>query len=104
MSDQIRTDRLAVNWIIVATTEQISCELDGEAAILSFKDGVYYGLDEVGASVWNLIQQPRKVSEIRGALVDQYEVDAPRCERDLIALLSELLDCGLIEIGNGSAG
>jgi Coenzyme PQQ synthesis protein D (PqqD) len=94
---------ISANSIVVVTTEQISCELDGEAAILNLKDGVYYGLDEVGASVWSLMQQPRKVSEIRDALLQQYEVDAPRCEQDLFALLSELLNRGLIEVGDGPA-
>lgn len=88
--------------VVVASKEQVSCELDGEAAILNLKDGVYYGLDPVGAAVWKLLQQPRTVSELRDALLEEYEVDAERCERDLMALLAELATCGLVQIRDGS--
>ncbi|MGH9865973.1 MAG: PqqD family protein, partial [Candidatus Acidiferrales bacterium] len=45
--------------IIVATKQQVSCELGEEAAILNMKNSVYYGLDPVGARIWRLLQQPR---------------------------------------------
>ena len=44
---------------MVATKDQVSCDLAGEAAILNIKSGVYYGLDPVGARIWNLMQEPR---------------------------------------------
>ena len=83
---------------IVATREQVHCDLAGEAAILSLKNGVYYGLDPVGTRIWNLIQYPRKVCEVRDAIVQEYEVEAERCERDLIELLNKLASEGLIEV------
>ncbi len=88
--------------IVVAAMEQLSCDLEGEAAILNLRDGVYYGLDAVGASVWKLLQEPRAVIEIRDALLEQYEVDPGRCERDLVALLSELAAVGLVQVRDGS--
>jgi len=84
--------------IVVAAKDQISCDLAGEAAILELKTGTYFGLDEVGATVWNLIAQPRRVDEIRDALLKQYDVEAERCGRELIELLGELHERGLIEI------
>jgi len=46
---------------LVVSKDQVSCDLAGEAAILNLKNGVYYGLDPVGARIWNLIQEPRKL-------------------------------------------
>lgn len=40
---------LSLDSIVAVTPEQVSSELSGEAVILSLKDGVYYGLNEVGA-------------------------------------------------------
>jgi hypothetical protein len=88
--------------MVVVGKDQISCDLEGEAAILNLKDGAYYGLNEVGASVWQLIQTPLSVSQIRDALLDRFEVDPERCTKDLIELLSELVDLGLVEVRNGS--
>jgi hypothetical protein len=86
--------------VVAASTEQISSDLGGEAVILNLKSGVYHGLNEVGASVWNLIQKPHTVSDIKQALLDEYEVEAEQCQSDLMALLEELFAAGLIVINN----
>ena len=85
---------------VVVAKEQVSCDLSGEAAILNLKTSVYFGLNTVGASIWKLIQEPRKVSEIRDAIVEEYDVEPGLCEADLLALLQELLDKDLIEVKN----
>jgi coenzyme PQQ synthesis protein D (PqqD) len=87
--------------VVVAAKDQVSCDLAGEAAILNIKNGVYYGLDPVGAQIWKLIQQPRSVDEVREALVSEYEVEPERCEQDLVTLLEKLLAEGLIEVKDG---
>ena len=83
---------------VVAAKEQVSCDLAGEAAMLNLKNGVYYGLDPVGARIWNLIQQPRIVSEVLQILLEEYEVNSERCERDLLELLQNLAAEGLVEV------
>jgi len=86
--------------IVVVAPHQISSDLSGASVILNLDSSVYYGLDKVAARIWNLLQQPRTVNEIRDALVEQYAVDPERAERDLHALLQKLSDAGLIEIKN----
>jgi hypothetical protein len=83
---------------IVASTDQISCDLEGEAAILNLKSGTYFGLDPAGATVWSLIAEPRRVIEIRDVLLETYDVEAERCSRDLLQLLAELHAHGLIQV------
>lgn len=87
---------------MVVTREQISCDLAVEAAVLHLKNGMYYGLDSVGARIWELIQQPRSLGEVRDTLIAEYEVDADRCERDLVELCEKLLAEGLIELQDQS--
>ena len=84
--------------IVVAAKDQVSCDLAGEAAILNIKNGVYYGLDPVGARIWNLVQEPRAVTEILSAITSEYDVEPERCARDLFDLLEKLLAEGLIEL------
>ena len=84
--------------VIVTATDQVSADLAGEAVILNLESGVYYSLDEVGAYIWSLIQEPRTVNEIQDAILEEYEVEPDRCERDIMALLEKLVDAGLIEI------
>ena|SRR5688572_26347105 len=89
---------LSAESIVVVTNRQVSCDLGGEAAILSINSGVYYGLDEIGALIWNLIQVPQRVTAIREAVVREYEVEPARCERDVISILEKLLAERLIEV------
>lgn len=84
--------------IVVATQAQVSSDLAGEAVILNLKNGMYYGLDTVGARIWALIQQPHSVAALRDAILAEYDVEAERCERDLLALLTDLAAAQLIEI------
>jgi hypothetical protein len=89
---------LAAHSIVVASPEQVSCPLGDESAILNLKNTVYYGLNSVAARVWELLQQPKSVGEIRDALIEEFEVEAERCERDLLALLEKMRSEGLIEV------
>jgi len=66
--------------------------------ILDRRDGVYYGLEDVGARIWNLLQGRTTVAAIRDALQAEYDVEDARCERDVGALVAELADRGLIRI------
>ena len=84
--------------VVVATPEQLSCALGEESVILNLKSCAYYGMNPVGAFVWKLLQEPRSVAELRGAVLGEYEVEAERCERDLIELLEQMLSEGLIDV------
>jgi len=89
---------LSVHSIVIATSEQVSCPLGEESAILNLKNTVYYGLNPIGARIWNLLQQPRTVGELRDAILDEYDVEAGRCESDLLALLEKMRSEGLIQV------
>ena len=89
---------VSTNSTVVATRDQVSSDLKGEVAILDLKAGVYYGLDAVGARIWHLLQEPKTVDQLRDALLEEYDVEADRCERDLLALLQRLADEGLVEV------
>jgi hypothetical protein len=89
---------LSLHTIVVAASEQVSCALGEEAAILNLKNSVYYGMNPVGARVWDLLKQPRSVAELRDTLLEEFEVDEERCGKDLLALLGTLQGEGLIEV------
>ena len=89
---------ISENSKVVATKEQVSADLGGEVVILNMKNGVYYGLDPVGARIWSLVQDPTTVKVLRDAIFNEYDVDADRCERDLLVLLQDLASNELIEV------
>ena len=88
---------------VVAVKEQASCNLADEVVILNLKAGVYFGLNPVAARIWNLIREPKTVHEIRDAILEEYDVDAERCEGDLLVLLRDLAAKELIEVKDETA-
>jgi hypothetical protein len=95
---QVMKRAVSVDSVIVAAKDQVSSDLGGEVAILDLKAGMYYGLDEVGAHIWELVQKPTVVSEIQVMIIEQYDVETMRAERDVLAFLQRLADEGLIEV------
>ena len=84
--------------VVVASRKQVSTPTGSEAVVLSIDEGAYYGLNTVGARIWSLIQEPRRVAEVCAVVVEEYDVPPERCERDVLSLLAELADKGLAEI------
>jgi hypothetical protein len=80
------------------TKNVVSCELDGEVAILNVQTGEYYGLDEVSALVWRMMSQPHTLGEIIREITCEYDVAPQQCEDDLVSLLGKLANYGLIEL------
>ena len=89
---------LSANTIVVASTEQVSCAVGEESVILGLQNSVYYGVNPVGAAIWKLLQRKRSVAELRDAVLEEYDVEKERCERDLLDLLEKMQAEGLIEV------
>ncbi|GAC1622878.1 MAG: hypothetical protein PVS2B2_02460 [Candidatus Acidiferrum sp.] len=89
---------LSLHSVVVATSEQVSCSLNEESCILNLKNSVYYGLDPVGARVWDLLREPRPIREVLDTLLQEYDVAAQVCEQNLLDLLENLRAEGLIEV------
>ena len=77
---------------------QVSSDLDGESVILDLASGKYYGLDEVGAFIWKLMQTPIQVQALRDALLAEYDVTPEDCAQDVLDLLQQLQTAGLVEV------
>jgi hypothetical protein len=89
---------ITLRSVVVIVPNQFSCDLAGEAAILSLSSSAYYGLNPVGARIWDLIREPQTVQSVLDRLLAEYNVEPDRCEGDLIAILQELAGEGLIEV------
>lgn len=89
--------------IISPAKEQIASELGGEAVILSLASGMYYGLNEIGARIWELIQQPCAFNHIFHVLLEEYDVEPDICKQDLMKILVEMEEASLIKVSDETA-
>ena len=88
--------------VVEAAKDQVSSDLAGETILLSMETAMYYGLDEVASRIWELVRVPIRVSDVRDAIVREYDVDVERCEADVLAFLRELAGKGLIQVSAGT--
>ena len=99
------SSKLTIAAVLVASSQQVSTELPHQRAahtvILGLRDGVYFELNEVGARIWQLLQQPRSLQSVLATLLDEYDVGAAQCEADLLSLVERMLSRGLVEIRDG---
>lgn len=79
-----------------ASDDVVFQDLQGEGVLLNLKTGVYFGLDHVGTRVWQLLEKHETLSEIAAAIVAEYDVDEARCADDLLALIAEMEERGLV--------
>lgn len=89
---------IGLETVAAASSDQVSCELEGEAVILHLGAGVYYGLDPVGAHVWSLLEREHTVAELVDAVVAAYQVDADTARADLVDLLGQMASRGLVTL------
>jgi hypothetical protein len=91
-----------LNDLIVAIPEKVLFQQLGDAGdevvLLNIESGGYYGLNEVGARIWCLIQEGRSIGEIIKALVKEYEVSEESLRADVRQFLDDLHSRELIEI------
>lgn len=89
---------ISLDSTVVAIKDQASSNLTAEVVILNLKSGMYYGLKDAGARIWDLLQEPRTLREVRDALLEEYEVDRDRCGSDVLKLVEKLVSEKLVEV------
>jgi hypothetical protein len=83
---------------IEISTEVLSQEVYGEMVLLDLKSEEYIGLNEVGARIWQLLQDGKDLKEISDILIDEYDVSKEELDGDINRLVVELQDAGLVVV------
>lgn len=81
---------------VTLSSDALFQEIDGEMVVLDLKSESYFGLDAVGARIWQLMQELGELSMVFDAMLDEYDVEPDQLEADMMALINELLEAGLI--------
>ena len=87
------TDRLA-------TSDDAICrQVGGETVLLDIASGTYFGLDPVGARVWQLIDDGEcTLSDACDRIGAEYDVPRDVLEQDVLALAEKLMEHGLAAV------
>lgn len=80
----------------------VSFSVVGEDAfLLNTYTNKYYTLEEVGARLWELLNEGKSLKEAHQIILSEYEVEPAQLERDILELINHLMENGLVEIVQG---
>ena len=65
-------------------------QVGAETVILDLATGTYFGLDPVGARIWQLMSEGKTLSEVCDAMQAEFEVSREDIQRDVIELTEKL--------------
>ncbi len=87
-----------LNQTITLSPEVISQEVSGETVLLDLQSENYFGLDEVGTRIWQLIQESGQLQTIYDTLLEEYDVTPEKLQQDLEKLLQAIQAAGLVSL------
>lgn len=77
-------------------------ELQGESVLLNLDSETYFGLDEVGTRMWEVLTTAPSIETAFETLRVEYDVAPEKLRADLEALVGQLLEKGLLEQIDGA--
>jgi hypothetical protein len=83
---------------MVIPAQVMSRQVGDETVILDLSSGMYFGLDPVGARIWQLLTEGHQLDAVVTTLLAEYAVPENQVRQDVQALLDELVTRGLVEV------
>ena len=87
-----------LNQVVTLSPDVISQEVSGETVLLDLNSENYFGLDEVGTRIWQLIEASGNLQEIYDTMLSEYEVDADQLLEDMEQLVVDIEKAGLVSL------
>lgn len=75
---------------ITIPSQVLARQVGDETVILDLESGIYYGLDPVGARIWQLMVEGRPLHEVCDVMLAEYDVAREDLERDILKLVGDL--------------
>jgi len=72
--------------------------LQEESVILNLDSERYYGLDDVGTRMLSVLSTSESIEAAYESLRDEYDVDGQVLRQDLLALVENLLQKGIVTV------
>ena len=85
------------NSRIVRCEELLEADVNGEIVALHVERGQCYGLNGVASEIWRMLAEPISVEEMCARLSEDYDVDGATCRAEVVRLVSQLEEEGLVK-------
>lgn len=81
---------ITLDSVVTRSAEIVSGIVDTDMMMMSIESGKYYHLNISAGRIWDMLESPRKVSEICKILSKEFKVTSDTCQKDVIHFLDEL--------------
>ena len=89
---------MTLDYALDITPNVITRQVGDETVLLDLNRGTYFGLDPVGARIWELICQDRTLAAISEVIVEEYDTTREIIETDLLQLVADLAAQRLVKV------
>ena len=72
--------------------------LQSESVILNLDSERYFGLDEVGTRMMSVLTSADSIQAAYETLLEEYDVESEVLRMDLISIIEQMIEKGLVEI------
>ena len=83
---------------VIRSDEALFQEISGEAVLLDLASEQYFGLDAIGTRIWTLLADDDRLQSVHDRLCAEYDADPNHIATDLLALVNQLAEAGLVTL------
>ena len=83
---------------LVRNLEIISTKIDDETVMMDTNFEHYFGIKEVGARIWEILEHPTTLDELCEKLISEFDVSGEQCKQDILPFLTDLAEHEMVRI------
>ena len=89
---------MKLDMILQIPDHVLAREVSGETVVLDLESGMYFGLNEVGSRVWNLLEQGLSLASVCDRIEAEFAAPREAIENDVLELCNSLAQNKLVTL------
>lgn len=79
---------LSLQSTVSRSPDIISEEIDGDRAMMDPNEGAFFGLNPVGAAIWDLLEKSTPIHAIIAHIQDIFAIPVQQCQNDILNFIA----------------
>lgn len=71
--------QLTKHTLIQRKTGILAANLENETVLMSVQNGAYFGMNDTGGRIWELVENPTTAVDMAGVLSSEYDIPEDDC-------------------------
>lgn len=84
--------------VVTRSDEIVAGVVDADVMMMSIESGKYFHLNTSAGRIWDMLEQPRTVSELCEMLSRDFKVTPEDCQKEVLHFLDELASRKIVKV------